>query len=154
MIYHCHNCGAVNKIVNQCGCDPNNMPTRPDWEKIMKEYQTYHHQLWGWLAENPQSVKFNWPYWNLHQEVADLHGCCFACKFANMLMTSHNDEDPAVQCGYCPITWVDSKYPDKRGCGELESPYTWWHAVNTIGERIKYAKIIRDLPWTIKIKEG
>jgi hypothetical protein len=27
--YHCHRCGRDNEIVNQCGCDPGNMPTRP-----------------------------------------------------------------------------------------------------------------------------
>lgn len=25
----CMSCGAENDIVNQCGCDPNNMPTAP-----------------------------------------------------------------------------------------------------------------------------
>jgi hypothetical protein len=25
----CPQCGAQNAIVNQCGCDPNNLPTRP-----------------------------------------------------------------------------------------------------------------------------
>ena len=25
----CPRCGADNAIVNQCGCDPNNMPTKP-----------------------------------------------------------------------------------------------------------------------------
>ena len=33
MIYHCHKCGADNKIVNQCGCDPNNLPTHPSAKK-------------------------------------------------------------------------------------------------------------------------
>lgn len=27
MPYTCSTCGAANKIVNQCGCDPNNLPT-------------------------------------------------------------------------------------------------------------------------------
>lgn len=27
----CPTCGAANDIVNQCGCDPNNMPTRPKY---------------------------------------------------------------------------------------------------------------------------
>ena len=27
-MYRCHKCGSLNAIVNQCGCDPNNMPTR------------------------------------------------------------------------------------------------------------------------------
>lgn len=26
--YHCSCCGKDNEIVNQCGCDPNNMPTK------------------------------------------------------------------------------------------------------------------------------
>ncbi len=26
--YRCGTCGALNEIVNQCGCDPRNMPTR------------------------------------------------------------------------------------------------------------------------------
>ena len=29
MTYHCNRCGTNNEIVNQCGCDPENMPTRP-----------------------------------------------------------------------------------------------------------------------------
>ncbi len=29
MQYHSHTCGKDNEIVNQCGCDPDNMPTRP-----------------------------------------------------------------------------------------------------------------------------
>mgnify|MGYP001324394886 CR=1 FL=1 len=29
MIYKCYKCGAENKIVNQCGCDAQNMPTTP-----------------------------------------------------------------------------------------------------------------------------
>ncbi|RLI52784.1 MAG: hypothetical protein DRO87_12650 [Candidatus Thorarchaeota archaeon] len=29
MTYKCSTCGAENKIVNQCCCDPNNLPTRP-----------------------------------------------------------------------------------------------------------------------------
>jgi hypothetical protein len=29
MTYKCPRCGADNAIVNQCGCDPNNLPTSP-----------------------------------------------------------------------------------------------------------------------------
>lgn len=28
-IYRCSHCGAANRFVNQCGCDPNNTPTKP-----------------------------------------------------------------------------------------------------------------------------
>ena len=28
-VYRCSRCGATNRFVNQCGCDPNNIPTRP-----------------------------------------------------------------------------------------------------------------------------
>jgi hypothetical protein len=27
--YKCPRCGASNRIVNECGCDPGNLPTRP-----------------------------------------------------------------------------------------------------------------------------
>lgn len=27
--YKCSTCGAMNQIINECGCDPNNLPTRP-----------------------------------------------------------------------------------------------------------------------------
>jgi len=29
MSYQCLICGADNRFVNECGCDPNNMPTVP-----------------------------------------------------------------------------------------------------------------------------
>ena len=28
MVYSCPRCGRANEIVNQCGCDPDNLPTR------------------------------------------------------------------------------------------------------------------------------
>ncbi len=39
MKYHCHKCGKDNIVVNQCGCDPNKLPTRivitrEDWVEI------------------------------------------------------------------------------------------------------------------------
>lgn len=43
MTYHCYTCGADNHIVNQCGCDPQNMPTRlaqhtpGEWEAVFGE---------------------------------------------------------------------------------------------------------------------
>ena len=45
MKYHCHTCGKDNNIVNQCGCDPNNMPTKIEKSQSPslrqnKEYKT------------------------------------------------------------------------------------------------------------------
>lgn len=31
MTYHCHRCGADNPLVNFCGCDPDNLPTVPEY---------------------------------------------------------------------------------------------------------------------------
>jgi hypothetical protein len=35
----CPKCGRENEIVNQCGCDPNNMPTRADDKPVPCGYE-------------------------------------------------------------------------------------------------------------------
>ena len=40
----CPTCGAHNKIVNQCRCDPNNLPTRP---MTQSQQENAHHKIDG-----------------------------------------------------------------------------------------------------------
>ena len=35
----CPKCGRENEIVNQCGCDPNNLPTRADNKPVSCGYE-------------------------------------------------------------------------------------------------------------------
>jgi hypothetical protein len=44
MTYTCPTCGAANGIVNQCRCDPNNLPTRvwPDLQPVPRAFETFH----------------------------------------------------------------------------------------------------------------
>lgn len=49
LTYKCHRCGADNQIVNQCRCDPNNLPTKVEGYYPIIRYQAYqnrHDGLW------------------------------------------------------------------------------------------------------------
>jgi hypothetical protein len=52
MVYKCHKCGKENEIVNQCGCDPNNMPTQPAIEKTREERMEIAKTIIGQLGGN------------------------------------------------------------------------------------------------------
>lgn len=47
-MYRCSQCGKNNNFVNQCGCDPNNMPTvvpATDWKARYEEQVVLTYEL-------------------------------------------------------------------------------------------------------------
>lgn len=68
-------------------------------------FQTYHWQVWNWLAENPTKGKSEWPGWLCEElraivEEHDVVSCsmCFACAVRTDLKGDAN------LCGaICPI---------------------------------------------------
>lgn len=61
----CGRCGKRGKIVNQCGCDPSNLPTRVQYEEVYRFTNGFARQaesLFGWLRQyglNPTCGSLN-----------------------------------------------------------------------------------------------
>ena len=86
-----------------------------------------HVELWEWLAENPDSDKYDWPGWS-EFKLYPAQGC-FACEYVKS------------NCDKCPLDWDI--------CLSRDSLYNqWWHA--DLKEKAKIAKQISE----VEVKEG
>ncbi len=54
----CSTCGNANDIVNECGCDPNNLPTRlPEWTE--QKVSSYFTCVVGWREACKLAIAIN-----------------------------------------------------------------------------------------------
>jgi hypothetical protein len=97
-----------------------------------KQAEKLHKELWGWLAENPDRTKCNWPEYD---KISHFINECSACEF---VFKGDLDE----MCRSCRIQW-----PDKKDCYHDSSLFHKWEDAETPETRKKYAAIICDLPW-------
>lgn len=103
-----------------------------------------HRELWGWLAENPNRSKADWPRWECNGgDVEHLHSECFACEYVN------GQVDPAM-CGVCPLVWPGGMCQITGQTSPSEDDdsglFDRWNLEDDTDERAKLAKQIRDLP--------
>lgn len=111
-------------------------------EKVFN--RTAHRDLWGWLAENPDKEKHNWPGWQINGgEVQDSSTSCLACDYVEDIGMGHS-WTCLRDC--CPIMWPSKSKKTYQFCGLLF--YEWSEASEK--SRIRLAKKIRDLP----VREG
>ncbi len=99
-----------------------------------------HHDLWTWLAQNPEKSKSECPIW---KKVGRISHECFACKWLEGKFGKCRDGSK------CPIDW-----PSKQGCvgdGGLFS--LWCHAESGSDYRTSIANLIANLPLREGIKE-
>lgn len=103
-------------------------------------------ELWGWLAENPDKGKHEWPRWQSNG--GDVAWCIYGCPCCEYVLQKTmcapfwrgGDDGRYDSCAdYCPLT---SLWP--AGCEGALLPYTKWRLGETPAECRKYAKIIRD----------
>lgn len=104
-------------------------------------YEEEHRKLWSWLADNPESIKYdyfkNWDYGSIP------HRKCFACEAAlqeaNRMGTYHI-------CGFCPLG-------GERIMGCRGGLYAEWCAAVSLERRQQLARQIANLPWKEKENE-
>lgn len=118
---------------------------------------TKHKELWNWLAENPGSLKVEWPGWDEIEDWDDEmypNNNCFACEFLQVSLyeegTENYDLDPETCEKHCPLIW-----PEGRTCTNgFNSLYREWDNYNSqedfYAEASVLAKQIAELP----VREG
>ena len=98
----------------------------------VKFNHTKHKELWNWLADNPGSLKQEWPGWNGKL----VENCCFACVYDEEKMA---EEGCSECCKHCPLEW-----PGNLVCGEDNNLYSEW--VDTIKDDGSIARKIANIP--------
>lgn len=90
-----------------------------------------HRDLWGWLAENPEKRKEDWPRWKDNGgNILNLEMLCPACAL--------DAQSPSDRCGLkCLFIW------DLNFCGESE--FGKYIDAISPGQKTFYAEKIRDL---------
>ena len=111
-------------------------------ELTIEESVKLHRELWGWLAENPEMSKGDWPGWedlwvqhpSLKKTISLGSLNCFACYATN------ND------CDNCVLEWpgVDCCSGGRYGNGK--GLFMLWENAMFLEARRKLAAQIRDLP--------
>lgn len=73
---------------------------------------TKHRALWNWLADNPGSLKTDWPGWDEIEDWDDEiypDNNCFACEYLDEIMLDQynpNYELDGETCEkFCPLLW-------------------------------------------------
>lgn len=92
-----------------------------------------HRELWGWLAENPEAEKEDWPGWKKDYgfDIGE-QDYCFCCAYVEQ-------KNVVSPCRYCPLKWgKDGVY-----CSVYVVP---WERTHRLAERSRLASLIRDLP--------
>jgi hypothetical protein len=95
-----------------------------------------HRELWGWLADNPDKGKTDWPGWKRRSEDPEIdeaynHAiCCFSCLCAGR-------EEGLRACRKCPCDWGADR------CGGT-GHYGCWFCSSDHAERRRLALLIRD----------
>lgn len=114
------------KLTNQQLNKIKNIPFRYD----------LHWKLWNWLSKHPDKGKDD--YFKLNKEEKPLAGnqLCFACTYAHEIGVTFKDYSC---CYYCPF-----EHEMSRSC--LNGIYNLYIRSKGKKERIKYAKMIRDMP--------
>lgn len=67
-------------------------------------YESYHRELWTWLAENPDNTKEDW-FGEFWKDDTVPNSYCFACEIDN-LVRRHLASNEGIQegiCKRCPI---------------------------------------------------
>lgn len=112
--------------------------------KTSEELHALHKELWGWLAETGKEKK-DWPGW-MRKDVVFFVGegrfdqeewnHCFACRCA------------LICCANCPLDFPNIPRDQECFCETEGSPLDGWYSAITKEEKMEYAAIIRDLPWS------
>ena len=110
----------------------------------IKEFVELHRKLWDWLSNNPKMLKEDWPGWSQNGGYYNSGMVTNEC----WLCASTQDKDNNIfDCKLCPVKW-----PHKV-CDEFDnSPYNMWLTANTTKTRVKWARVIRDLPMKERYK--
>lgn len=113
---------------------------------IKVNFHKLHIELWQFLVDNPWKKKRDWPGWAAlgNDDCLDSGNDCFACEITDYYIEKNNELlwMNSYCDKYCPI------YGTIEGCDDNHfSIFRCWERANTIEDRIKYAKIIRDAEW-------
>lgn len=103
--------------------------------------RTAHRELWGWVSDNPDSSKTQWPGWKENGGKYQSDNACFACNYSEQQSLPLH---PGNYC-HCPLVWP-SLAPCSLPCFCGGSPFTAWSRSSSTEERRKYAAMLRDLP--------
>jgi hypothetical protein len=97
-----------------------------------RAYRNAHRKLWGWLADNPDKEKKDWPGWSFNGGTYPFaYLGCFACEYMRGMSNA--------QCWVCPC------FTGKRSCGGC---FDRWEHAKRLSTRRKYALLVRDA-WPI-----
>ena len=92
-----------------------------------------HREMWGWLTENPDKEKEDWPRWKWKWrnggEVEGVFALCFACEYSK-------------GCDKCLFVWPGADCQHGTGGGL----YNKWLFEKNAERRAALAAQIRDLP--------
>ena len=104
--------------------------------------------LFGWLEDNPEKKKCDWPGWKFNGgNIPTMMDGCACCEYAGKI--SHDDEFAETNCKKCPLIklWPlienGEGYPCNEpnyGCGY----YYKWDNAQSLKEIKKYARIIKE----------
>jgi len=89
-----------------------------------------HREMWGWLAENPEKMKCDWPRWKENGgDIEYVCAYCFACELS-------------PGCDNCILVWPCGYCANIKSSDGL---YGRWYFAD-ISEKARLAEQIRDLP--------
>lgn len=89
---------------------------------------TKHRALWNWLADNPGSLKTEWPGWDEIEDWDDEiypDNNCFACEYKKLKLMeecgTHYEILPETCSVHCPLLW-----PEGCTCCAKRSLFRVW----------------------------
>jgi hypothetical protein len=113
----------------------------------LKKAKALHVKLWDFLAQPKNAFCLKGDFFPPGMKDFPSNEC-YACEYAGI---SEEGWDDFSKCEHCPVQWPEGtlkKYTCSDGaCTHRKNPFTRWCDARTRKTRIKYAKIIRDLPW-------
>jgi len=104
-----------------------------------------HRELWGWLADNPNKQKWDWPEWKvMGGGMGFIDNYCFCCAYAGDTLDGERKN-----CKNCLLVWPGESCQyssDDETDENMYGLFEEWISVRTDKKRSKLAKQIRDLP--------
>jgi hypothetical protein len=91
-----------------------------------------HRELWDWLSKNPRMDKEDWPGFKKFGYISNY---CWLCEYH----VTHKR-------GYCNKNCLLDWSGVKGGCLWDNGEFSKWQGAKSKKGKIKWAKIIRDLP--------
>lgn len=111
-------------------------------KKLQKALEN-HRKMWGWLADNPDKFKEDWPEWKANGgRFVYRDNDCFLCD----MYLDPDSDPPCPKCVDWGVEMGKNVFEDDVPCEMDGSPFSNWRHTHSTEHRARFAAVIRDLP--------